>query len=236
MIKVEKLSKSYKHTQALKEMTFSLNKGKVIGLLGVSGSGKSTLFKTVTGIENYHGTVTIDDSPINEKTKAMTSFLTENNEFPKWMSVKDLIYFYKLMYKDFNELKLSEMIEQMRLKEHQNKKIRHLSKGILQKFRLALVLSRDAKLFLLDEPLGGIDPLAREEIIEMLSNQIDGESTMLISTHLISEVECLLDEVIFINDGKILGYYDCDEIRSQHGMSIDKFYKEVLRDERTYCV
>lgn len=236
MLQVEKLSKRYNHTEALKEMTFSLHTGKVIGLLGASGSGKSTLVNTVSGIEDYKGKVTIGGYPIGEVTKAMTSMLTENNAFPKWMGVKDVIYFYKLMYKDFNETKLKELMALMRLTEHLNKKLSHLSKGTLQKLRLSLALSRDAKLFLLDEPLGGIDPLAREEIIEMLSNKIDGETTMLIATHLVSEVECLLEEVIFINDGHFLGYYDCDDIRSQHGMSVEKYYKEVLRNERTASV
>ncbi len=236
MLKVEKLSKSYPGTQALKEMTFTLNKGKVIGLLGASGSGKSTLFKTVSGIETFKGEISMEGLSIGEDTKAMTSVLTENNAFPKWMRVEDGIYFYQLMYKDFNEVRLKELMDLMSLNSQQNKKIRHLSKGMLQKLRLALALSRDAKLFLLDEPLGGIDPLAREEIIEMLTNRIDGESTMLIATHLVSEIECLLEEVIFINNGHFLGYYNCEEIRSQQGMSVERFYKEVLRNERAATI
>lgn len=237
MLQVNNISKRYKSIQALDHVNLRIGKGKVVGLLGVSGSGKSTFMKMVAGIiEPQSGQILVEDSPISQETKAITSILTESNSFPKWMTLQEAIRFYELMFKDFNVGKFDSWMVVMQLDKFRAQRIRSLSKGMQQKFRLALALSRDAKLFLLDEPLGGIDPLAREDILEMLAQQIDSETTMVITTHLISEIEGLLEQVVFIDQGKIIGSFDCEEVRINEGKSIEKLYKEVLRNARSTAI
>lgn len=234
MIEFNNVSKNYNKTKALDNVSLTIEQGKTVGLLGVNGSGKSTFIKLLAGIiKPDSGRILVKGKAIGKDTKTIISTLTEVNSFPNRMTVLEVIRFYKLMYKDFNETKFNQWIKDMQLEKHSKKKMKDLSKGMLQKLRLALTLSRDAKVFLLDEPLGGIDPLARDEIIEILASKIEPDITIIITTHLISEIENLIEKAIFIDVGRIIGDYDCEEIRINEGKSIEKLYKEVLRNERT---
>lgn len=230
MLEIKQLSKSYGGHKALSNVNLHFEKGKVVALLGPSGSGKTTFMNIVAGILPYkHGDVLISGEEPSEKTKAIVSLLTENHNIPKWMKVSDIIDFYKEMYDDFNEEKFHEILRDIDFDIPYSKKVKHLSKGMKQLLRLALSISREAKLYLLDEPLGGMDTLVREKVVDMLISNINDESTTIIATHIIPEVEKLLDQVIFIKKGKLLGVHDCEELRIQNGQSIEKMFKEVMR-------
>lgn len=230
MLDIKNVSKMYGRQLALNDMSFHLGKGEVVGLLGPSGSGKTTLMNIVAGILPFkHGEVLIEDLEPSEKTKAIVSLLTENNAIPKWMTVKDVMNFYIEMYDDFNKEKFQSILNEINMDIPYSKKVKDLSKGMIQLLRLALSISREAGLYLLDEPLGGMDTLVREQVIDVLINYIDHESTIVIATHLIAEVEKLLEKVIFIKEGQILGIHDCEELRIEKGQSIEKTFKEVMR-------
>lgn len=230
MLDVKNISKSYGSYTALKDVSLHLNKGEVVGLLGPSGSGKTTFMNIIAGILPLEcGEVLINGQAPSQKTKAIVSLLTEKNAIPKWMTVKDVVNFYIEMYHDFNQEKFQNILNEIHMDIPYSKRVRNLSKGMTQLLRLALSISRDAELYLFDEPLGGLDTLIREKVINILINYTDYESTVVIATHLIPEVEKLLEKAIFIKDGQILGIYDCEELRIEKGQSIEKTFKEVMR-------
>ncbi|GMQ62628.1 ABC transporter ATP-binding protein [Vallitalea maricola] len=230
MLDIKKLSISYGKHKALDNITFHIDKGEVVGLLGLSGSGKTTFMNTVAGLIPYnHGEVLINGQSPNEKTKGYVSLLTENNAIPKWMSVEDIRSFYIDMYNDFNENKFDSILQEINIDIPYSKKIKNLSKGMTQLLRLSLSIAREAKLYLLDEPLGGMDTIIRNKVIDMLINNINDNSTMLIATHIIPEVEKLLDKVIFIKQGQLIGFYDCEELRIDKRQSIEKTFIEVMK-------
>ncbi|QUH30738.1 ATP-binding cassette domain-containing protein [Vallitalea guaymasensis] len=230
MLDIKKLSISYGKHKALDDITFHIDKGEVVGLLGPSGSGKTTFMNTVAGLIPYnHGEVLIDGLNPNEKTKGYVSLLTENNAIPKWMSVEDIRSFYIDMYDDFNENKFDSILQDINIDIPYSEKIKNLSRGMTQLLRLSLSIAREAKLYLFDEPLGGMDTLVREQVIDTIINNIDDNSTIIIATHLIQEVEKLLDKVIFIKKGQMLGIHDCEDLRFQKSQSIEKTFKEVMK-------
>ncbi|MCT4685978.1 ABC transporter ATP-binding protein [Vallitalea sp.] len=230
MLDIKKLSINYGKHKALDDITFHIDKGEVVGLLGPSGSGKTTFMNTVAGLIPYsHGEVLINGQTPNEKTKGYVSLLTESNAIPKWMSVEDIRSFYIDMYDDFNENKFDSILQDINIDISYSKKIKNLSKGMTQLLRLSLSIAREAKLYLFDEPLGGMDTLVREQVIDTIINNIDDDSTIIIATHLIQEVEKLLDKVIFIKNGQMLGIHDCEDLRFQNSQSIEKTFKEVMR-------
>jgi ABC-2 type transport system ATP-binding protein len=228
MLDIKKLSISYGKHKALDDITFHIDTNEVVGLLGPSGSGKTTFMNTVAGPIPYNqGEVSINGLNPNKKTKSYVSLLTENNAIPKWMSVEDIRSFYIDMYDDFNENKFDSILQDINIDIPYSKKIKNLSKGMTQLLRLSLSIAREAKLYLFDEPLGGLDTLVREQVIDIIINNIDDDSTIIIATHLIPEVEKLLDKVIFIKNGQMLGVYDCEDLRCQKGQSIEKTFKET---------
>jgi ABC-2 type transport system ATP-binding protein len=230
MLEINSLSKNYGKSKVLDNINCSLNKGQIVGLLGPSGSGKTTLMNIIAGITSFkQGNVLINGESPNINTKRSVSLLTETNSIPKWMKVKDVLDFYCEMYSDFNLDKFNNIFNDLNYSISYNKKIIDLSKGMTQLLRLALSISRKTKLYLLDEPLGGLDSLVREQVIDTIINYIDENSTIIIATHLIDEVERLLQKVIFIKDGQLLGLYDCDDLRIEKGQSIEKTFKEVIR-------
>lgn len=227
ILKIEDLTKSYFRKRALNSINLELKKGKILGLLGPNGSGKTTLMKIATGIiKPTSGSILIDGKEIGKDTKAIVSYLPDVNYLYKWMSIKDAVDFFNDFYNDFDKEKVNKLLEFMELK--QDLKVKELSKGMAEKLSLALVFARNAKLYILDEPLGGIDIKAREKIIDTILQSYSQESSIIISTHLVSDVERMFDEVAFIKDGEILLYENAEELRAEKGKSIEQIYREVF--------
>jgi len=221
------ITKYYKNNLALDDVSISLQKGQILGLLGPNGSGKSTFLKIVSGILPFdRGSLTIDGQPLSYETKKHIAFLPEGNHLYKWMTVKDAIDFYDYFYDDFNYELFKILSKDFKMEEKQN--ITELSKGTKQQFRLCLTLSRQVKLYLLDEPLSGIDLIARERIISMIRKTISTDNRIIIASHLINEIEKLLDVVTLIRDGRILFEGNCEQLRFDRQESIESIYKEVM--------
>ncbi len=229
MLEFNDLSKRYGKKDVLKNINLSVGRGKIVGLLGPSGSGKTTLFNITAGILPFkEGTIKINGEEPSEKTKAVVSMLTENNAIPKGMKVKDIVHFYNEMYEDFNKEKFDNILNNFDLDICYKKRVKSLSKGMCQLLRLALTISREAELYLLDEPLAGMDVLLRDKVIDIILDNLNEESTIIIATHIITDVERMLDRVVFLKKGYIVGDYDCDELRINTGKSIEKVFKEVM--------
>lgn len=228
LIKIENLSKKYQKKQVLSNINLTLEPGHIVGLLGPNGSGKTTLIKILTGIiKEYNGSVTIHGNVIGPATKALVSYLPDNSYFSKWMNPLDVISIFKDFYSDFDENKCLEMLRRLGLNPKQ--KITQMSKGMIERFQLCLVMSRNAKLYILDEPLGGIDPASRDFILDTILTNYNEDATIFMSTHLISDVERIFDTVIFLKDGEIVLQDDIDNIRSSEGKSIDQLFREVFK-------
>jgi ABC-2 type transport system ATP-binding protein len=227
IVEIQNLSKKYYSKAVLRGVTLNLEKGKVLGVLGPNGSGKTTLIKILVGlVKQYSGDVKIDNNPVGIISKSMVSYMPDKNYFYKWMKVKDAVVLFKDFYEDFDEEKCLAMIKRMNLP--MDEKITSLSKGMHEKLNIAIVLSRKAKLFILDEPLGGVDPLAREEILDMIVENLDGESSMIITTHLVRDMERIFDDVIYLRDGEIFLKGNAEELRMSHKKNIEDIYREIF--------
>lgn len=216
-----------KKKTALNGLNLSIPKGKIIGLLGPNGSGKTTLIKIMNGLlRPTEGTVLINGMQPGPETKARVSYLPERTYLKNSMKVKELIAFFEDFYEDFRPERAKEMLASLGIDE--NAKIKTLSKGTREKVQLILVMSRDADLFILDEPIAGVDPAARDYIIKTIITNYNENATVLMSTHLISDIENVLDEVIFIKEGNVVMQTTVEEIREQKGMSVDAYFREVF--------
>ncbi|KAF0226070.1 MAG: ABC-2 type transport system ATP-binding protein [Erysipelotrichaceae bacterium] len=228
MIEIKNVSKRYGQKVALSNVDLSLKPGKIIGLLGPNGSGKTTLIKILNGLlRDYEGEVTIEGHPINEITKGLVSYLPDRNYLPNWTNAEGAIKIFKDLYSDFDELKMRSLLEKLNL--NPKEPLKTMSKGMKEKFQLALVMSRNAKIYILDEPIGGVDPAARELILKTILENYAQDSMVLISTHLIADIEQIFDSVIFLKEGEVVLNDDVDTIRQTHGMSIEAYFKEVFR-------
>ncbi|MEN6418293.1 MAG: ABC transporter ATP-binding protein [Clostridiaceae bacterium] len=228
ILETRALTKRYGATLALNNVDLTLPKGKIVGLLGPNGSGKTTLLKIVAGLLTpTNGIVLAGNQPIGEATKSMISFLPERSYLPDWMTVNDCLDYFEDFYSDFDRKRAVEMLT--RLAVPANKKMRQLSKGTREKMQLVLVMSRRAKLYLLDEPIGGVDPATRDYILDTIIGNYDNESTILISTHLIADVEKVLDEFIFLKEGIVTMHDTTDNVRETQGKSLDELFREVFR-------
>jgi len=228
ILKAENLCKSYFTKKALQGVNLEVEQGKIVGLLGPNGSGKTTFLKIVAGILHpSSGQILIDGQKPGVYTKAMVSYLPDTEYFFKWMKIKDAVAYFKDFYADFDEKKASELLEFMKLDV--NSSIKSLSKGMKEKLKLTLVLSRKAKLYVLDEPLGGVDPTAREKILDAIINNFSENSSMIITTHLVNDIERIFDDVAFINDGEIVLQGNAEELRLSKKKSIDELYREVFQ-------
>mgnify|MGYP000954795253 FL=1 len=228
ILETRALTKRYGATLALNNVDLTLPKGKIVGLLGPNGSGKTTLLKIVAGLLTpTYGIVLAGNQPIGEATKSMISFLPERSYLPDWMTVNDCLDYFEDFYSDFDRKRAVEMLT--RLAVPANKKMRQLSKGTREKMQLVLVMSRRAKLYLLDEPIGGVDPATRDYILDTIIGNYDNESTILISTHLIADVEKVLDEFIFLKEGIVTMHDTTDNVRETQGKSLDELFREVFR-------
>ena len=222
------LTKRYGATLALNNIDITVPKGKIVGLLGPNGSGKTTLLKIAAGLLTpTSGLILADNRPIGESTKSVISFLPERTYLPDWMTVADCLDYFKDFYDDFDPERAGDMLS--RLAVPANKKMRALSKGTREKMQLVLVMSRRAKLYLLDEPIGGVDPATRDYILNTIIGNYDNEATILISTHLIADVEKVLDEFLFLKDGVITMHDTTDNVRETQGKSLDELFREVFR-------
>lgn len=222
------LCKSYGNVQALDHVNVSIEPGKIVGLLGPNGSGKTTLIKMANGLLTWNsGTLLIDGMEPGIETKGIISYLPERTYLSDWMSAKQTLDFFEDFYPDFRRRKAEEMLEHLNIQQDQ--KIRQMSKGTREKVQLILVMSREAKLYLLDEPIGGVDPATRDYILNTIIGNYNPEATVIISTHLIADVEQVLDEVVFISQGQIVLQKSVDEIREEQGRSVDQLFREVFR-------
>jgi ABC-2 type transport system ATP-binding protein len=227
IVKIENVSKKFITKRALNGVSFTLEKGKVLGILGPNGSGKTTLLKILAGLTKAtSGDVKIDSKDLGIQSKAIVSYMPDRNYFYKWMRVKDGIDLFKDFYSDFDENKCLSLLNKMSIPMEE--KITALSKGMHEKLNIALVLSRKAKLFILDEPLGGVDPVAREQILDMILDNLDGDSSMIITTHLVRDMERLFDEVMYLREGDVFLKGNAEELRASHGKTIDDLYREIF--------
>lgn len=228
IVEIKNLSKSYGKKEIIKDMNLDIPKGKIVGLLGPNGSGKSTMIKLINGLLNPNsGEVLINGLNPCLETKNMISYLPERTYLNDWMKVIDILGFFDDFYEDFDIEKAKEMIKSLDI--NINEKLKTMSKGTKEKVQLILVMSRKANLYILDEPIGGVDPAARTYILKTIIKNYSEDSTLLIATHLISEIENICDEVIFISKGNIVLQGDVDEIREEKGKSIDALFREEFK-------
>lgn len=227
LITIEGLNKSYAYKPVIQNMNINFDGGRIIGLLGPNGSGKSTLIKTLAGVLRADsGKIIIDGKEIGVETKKVVSYLPERTYLDSSMKVKETIKMFEDFYSDFNAKRAEEMLTKLKISP--DDRIKSLSKGTREKVQLVLVMSRDAKVYLLDEPMGGVDPAAREYILRTILTNYNEDACVIISTHLISDVEKVLDEVVFIQNGDIVLNSSVDEIREKEGKSVDALFREVF--------
>lgn len=228
LIQCQDVWKNYGSQNALKGLNLQLESGKIVGLLGPNGSGKTTLIKILNGLlKPNHGMVLIDGQEPGSYTKSIISYLPDKPYFAGWMRVSDLFDLFGDFYEDFDREKADHMCRALQIDE--KLRMKTLSKGTKEKVQLILVMSRKAKLYLLDEPIAGVDPAARDYILTTILNNYNPEGTVFISTHLISDVERVLDEVVFIRNGQVVFQDLVDNIREKEGKSVDELFREVFR-------
>ena len=222
------VSKRYGSKKVLDELSFTLGRGGIIGLLGPNGSGKTTIIKLINGLLTpSSGEVLINGERPSPETAAVVSYLPERNSLPLTSRVTDVVDFFNDFYRDFDRLKANEMLG--RLKLDPKARLRTLSKGNREKVQLILTMSRAAELYVLDEPIGGVDPAARDYILETILTSYSGNASILISTHLISDVERVLDDVIFLSEGKAALCASVKSIYEKHGKTVDELFRELYR-------
>lgn len=228
ILKCEGLCKSYGGKEALIDFDLTLESGKIIGLLGPNGSGKTTLIKLACGLlQPTRGKITINGMNVGTDTKAIVSYLPERNYIPLWMTVENIIDFFCDFYTDFRKELAYDMLKKLDINPKQ--KIKTMSKGTKEKVQLILVMSRNAKLYLLDEPIAGVDPAARDYIMSTIITNYNPEASVVISTHLIQDIETILDDVVMIQYGHLRLHGSADDIRAEKGMSVDELFREVFR-------
>lgn len=228
IIKLDNVVKRYGKKEALKGISLDIPKGKIVGLLGPNGSGKSTMIKLLNGLlQPDEGSIEIAGMKPSIETKKIVSYLPERTYLSEWMKMKDLLKFFSDFYEDFDLEKAEEMIEALNI--NVDEKIKDMSKGTKEKVQLILVMSRNADVYILDEPIGGVDPAARSFIMRTILQNFSEESTLIIATHLISEIENICDEIIFLSYGEIKLQNNVDEIREEKGKSIDALFREEFR-------
>lgn len=228
LVEFKEVTKRYGSKTALNKVSFQIPKGKIIGLLGPNGSGKSTIIKLMNGlIVPTSGDVLIHGAKPGIESKKVISYLPERTYLNFDMKVNELIQYFKDFYEDFEEKTAYSLLEKLDIEP--NDKLKTMSKGTKEKVQLILVMSRKADLYVLDEPIGGVDPAGRDYILDTILNHFNHDGSILISTHLIADVERILDEVIFINKGNIVLQKSTDEIRNQSGKSIDEVFREEFK-------
>lgn len=226
LLEINNLSKGYLSKKAVKNISFSVKKGKIYGFLGPNGSGKTTTMKMVAGLLNpSSGKILIEGNKVSAKTKSVTAYMSTENFIYPYMKISTVGKFYQDFYEDFNMERYQELIDFMDLK--MDLKVSSLSSGMASKMKIAVTLSRDAKLIMLDEPLNGIDLVAREKILKAIVRCANENNTIIVSSHLVDEMEKILDEVIFLKNGELVLIGSAETVREERGKSIVELYKEV---------
>lgn len=228
LIRCTNLTKRYADVLALDKIDLAIEPGKIIGILGPNGSGKTTLIKLINGLLTpSDGSITVNGNAPGVETKKIVSYLPDNSFLPPWMTAEQIVELFCDFYEDFRPELAFEMLD--RLGISRKMRLKNLSKGNKEKVCLILVMSRNALLYVLDEPIAAVDPATRDYVISTIINNHNPESSVLISTHIISDIEPVLDEAVFINRGKIVLHMSVDEIREQKGMSVDALFREVFK-------
>ena len=231
LITANSLTKSYGTKIALDHIDLSVGHGRIVGLLGPNGSGKTTFIKLLCGLLHpTSGTLKIEGLAPGVETKAVISYLPDRMYFADWMRTSDLADFFTDFYTDFDRAKALEMFKALGIS--QNERIKTMSKGTKEKAQLALIMSRKAQLYLLDEPIGGVDPAARDFILNTILTNYNENGTVMLYTHLISDIERVLDEAIFLQNGKVVRHDTVDNIREQEGKSVDQLFREIFTYSR----
>lgn len=228
LLECENLCKSYGHKQALNGLSLRLEPGKIIGLLGPNGSGKTTLLKLINGLLTpSSGRLLVNGLPPGKESKAVVAYLPERTYLNDSMRVREALRFFADFYSDFDMARAEEMLRNLNIEA--SARLKTLSKGTKEKVQLILVMSRQARLYCLDEPIAGVDPAARDYILRTIINNYNPKASVLISTHLITDIEQVLDEVVFIREGELLLHKTVDDIRFQNGKSVDALFREVFK-------
>jgi len=228
ILECRNLTKIFGTVKALDNVTLCIPQGKIVGLLGPNASGKTTFIKLCNQLLTpTEGEILIGGMKPGIETKKIISYLPEKNYLNEWMKVSDIIGLFNDFYADFNKEKAYDMLKSLGIRP--NDKLKSMSKGTKEKVQLILVMSREAQLYLLDEPIGGVDPAARDYILDTILRNYNENATIVISTHLISDIEKILDEVIFIREGQIVLTKTVDEIREEYGKSVDSLFREVFK-------
>ena len=227
-IEINNLTKNFGDLTALDDVTVSLEQGQIVGLLGPNGRGKTTLIKILNGLlQPTSGSVTINGSAPGVETKKVVAYLPDRNALPDYMTATQLMDIYEDFFEDFDRLKAEAMIDDLGINRKQAMK--KMSKGTKEKLQLCLVMARQAEVYLLDEPIGGVDPATRDYILRTIISNYNENAVVLISTHLIADVESVLDDVVFIKEGRVVLHKAADEIREEKGESVDKLFREVFK-------
>lgn len=228
ILECRNLTKKFGAKTALNDVTINVPKGKIVGLLGPNASGKTTFIKICNELLTpTSGEIYIAGNKPGIESKKIVSYLPERTYLNDWMKVKDIINFFSDFYKDFKKEKAYDMLKRLDIDD--NEKLKTMSKGTKEKVQLILVMSREAQLYMLDEPIGGVDPAARDYILDTILSNYNEEATIIISTHLISDIEKILDYIIFIKNGKVILTKTVDEIREENKMSVDSLFREVFK-------
>ena len=228
LLEVKNLDKSFDNKQILKDINFSILNGKIVGLLGKNGAGKSTLIKLINDLLTpTNGEILINGNKIGVDTKKIISYLPERTYLNKQMKVSEVISYFEDFYDNFDPEKAKKLLKDLDLDI--NQKLSKMSKGMQEKVQLVLVMSRKADLYVLDEPLGGVDPATRDYILDTILSNFNDNASVIISTHLISDIEKILDEVIFIDKGKIVLQSDADKLRNKEKSSIDEIFRRMFK-------
>ena len=227
-IEIENLTKAFGTKVALDGVTLSLEKGQIVGLLGPNGSGKTTMIKILTGLLTPNsGEVRINGMKPGVETKEVVAYLPDRNALSDYMTSEQLIRMYSDFFVDFNKEKAERMLGELGVDMKQE--MRRMSKGTKEKLQLCLVMAREADVYLLDEPIGGVDPATRDYILKTIISNYNEEAVVVISTHLIQDIESVLDDVIFLKEGRVVLHDQADAIREEKGESIDKVFREVFK-------
>lgn len=227
MLEIKNLSIAYKNKLVLDKLNLYFKKGEIVGLLGPNGSGKTTLLRILAGLEkNYKGEVKIGGENPDYLTKSFVSYQPDHLPLDKSYNLVQISNLYDEFFEDFSKEKFEKIIRDFKL--DMKMKIKNMSKGMKDKVQIALSLSRKSDLYLLDEPMSGIDPASRKKIMDVIIDNFDSDGLMIISTHLISQIERLLDKVVFISDGKIILEENIDDLRQKHKMGVEEYFEEVF--------
>lgn len=226
--KCENMTMKYGKRQVLNNVSFQLERGKIIGLLGPNGSGKTTLIKLSNGLLTpKKGNIIIDGHKVGLETKKIVSYLPERSYLDNSLKIYQIVDLFQDFYEDFDVNKAYNMLKDLKINPED--RLKSMSKGTKEKVQLILVMSREAKLYMLDEPIGGVDPAARDYILRTIISNYNPDASVIISTHLISDIEQVLDDVVFIKEGEVMLHKPVDEIREEDGKSVDELFREVFR-------